>query len=784
MTRGFPQPLVVLGLALSLVALWPSAARCAPPEDAPLEGRVLAPDGAAVDGAEIFVDGTLRARSDPTGGFRVEVARGVHRLEIRRDGFRPLLRTADPEAGPLELRLEPVARFEESVVVSALRASVGAPFAISELSTEQIERTDYGQELPFLLERTPAATSYSETGLRAGGGYSYFTLRGLPQARINMTFDGVPLNDPEESAVYFSNFGDFTGALSSIQVQRGVGTSSVGAPSYGGAIHFESARIADDRSLEVDLGGGGYGTARASAAWQSGRSASGVAFYARAAYQETDGWREHSGLEQRSVYFGADWRGKRTYLRLFGVSGREESSLAFYAVEPEILVDDPRFNPMQPEETDDFGQDLVYLLIARELSPRSEIAAQIYYSGAQGSLALFDDPTVKAGLTDYGIDGDAVGALLTARVSGESWRLDAGLHGSRFSRDHYAFAESGARRYANVGEKDELSLFAKLGVDLSGRWRLLGDLQARRAEFRYRGSIDLEPVAWSFFNPRLGVRFEAGTGISLRASVGRSGREPARNDLLQGQDDVAVPIDLARVRPERVTDFEVGADWHGDRFDLSAGLYAMEFDDEIAATGELSDFGYPIRRNLPESSRRGLELELELRPAAGWRLVTTANFARNRIDTWRQALDVYGPDGGYAGSQIVTRRASEPALSPRTILGQSVEWSPRTDLWLELAGRYVSSAQLDNLGTARLATPSYTWLDLAVRFDLSRWVPTGRPRLSIRVNNLLDEERVWASGYSYPYLVRGVDGAERLEGIPYYYPQAPRHVIAALELRF
>ncbi len=784
MNRRFSKPLVVLGLALALVALRPGAARSAPPDSARLEGHVFALDGTPLAGAEIFVDGSLRSRSDQSGGFQIEVTPGEHRLEIRREGYRPLARSAAGGGEPLELTLEPAARFGETLVVSALRARAGAPFALSELSPEVIERSDYGQELPFLLERTPAVASYSETGLRAGGGYSYFTLRGLPQARINMTFDGVPLNDAEESAVYFSNFGDFTGAVSSIQVQRGVGTSSVGAASYGGAIHFESARIEDDRSLEVDLGGGAYGTGRASAAWQSGRTGSGFAVYARAAYQQTDGWREHSGLEQRSLYFGADWRGDRTYVRLFGLSGRERSSLAFYAVEPEILAGNPRFNPMQPEETDDFGQDLLYLLVARELSWRSELTAQVYYSGAQGSLELFDDPAAKVGLTEYGIDGEAIGALLTARAHGERWRLDAGLHGSRFARDHFAFAESGERRYTNVGAKDEASLFTKIDLDLSARWRLFGDLQLRRAEFRYRGSIGLEPVDWSFFNPRLGIRFDAGAGISLRASIGRSGREPARNDLLQGQDDIAVPIDLERVRPERVTDFEVGADWHGDRFDLSTGLYAMEFEDEIATTGELSDFGYPIRRNLPESSRRGFELELELLPANGWRLVTTANIARNRIGTWRQALDVYGPDGAYAGSEIVTVRDSEPALSPATILGQSVEWKPCAGLWLELAGRYVSASQLDNLGDRRLATPSYTWLDLAVRWELSRWIHGGNPHLSLRINNLLDENRAWVSGYSYPYLVRDASGTDRREGIPYYYPQAPRHIVAGLELAF
>lgn len=768
---------------LLALAAAPAGGVTSPRVDSLLVGRVVAADGAPLAAAEIWVDGRLAVRSGEAGDFHVAVGPGAHRIAVRLDGYRAAERSASGGDGALEIVLEPLATFVESVVVAALRAAESAPFAVSELSAREIERADHGQEMPLLLERTPAVASYSETGLATGGGYSYFTLRGLSQARINMTFDGVPLNDPEESAVYFANFGDFAGAVSSIQVQRGVGSSSVGAASYGGAIHFESTRIEDEPSLGFGLGGGAYGTGRAHVAWQSGRGATGFAFQTRLAYQETDGWREHSGLDQRSLYFGGDWRGERTYVRLAGFSGRERSSLAFYAVEPEILAVDPRFNPMQPEETDDFGQDLVYLQIAHQLSERAELAAQVYYSGAQGSLQLFDDPAAKVGLTEYGIDGETLGALVTSSVRGERWRVDAGVHGSTFSRDHFAFAADGGRLYANVGDKDELSGFAKLDLELAPRWRLYADLELRQATFHYRGSIDLPEVRWGFVNPRLGVRYTLRDGLSLRASVGRSGREPARNDLLEGQDDVTVPIDLERVRPERVTDYEFGLDWLGARATLAAGLYAMEFRDEIAATGELSDFGYPIRRNLSESSRRGFELELELRPAPDWRLVTTANLARNRIDTWRQSVDVYDGDGGYLGSELVTVRETEPALSPETLLGQRIEWNPAEGLWLELAARYVSSSQLDNLGEARLATPAYTWVDLAARWSLGRWLRVGDPRLSLRVANLLDEKRVWASGYSYPYLVRDGDGS-RLDGIPYFYPQAPRHVVAGLEFSF
>lgn len=776
-----PRILAAL-VALTLLSGHAAGAASAP---AALDGVVRGPDGAPLAGVLVRLDGGAPAATDEGGRFRLEASPGGHRLSAELAGYLRLERALELPAGgaTLELVLEPRARFVEEVVVAAVRAAEDAPGPRSELGIERLERESYGQEMPFLLAATPAIASYSETGLQLGGGYSYFTLRGIGQSRVNMTLDGVPLNDPEESAVYFANFGDFTSALAGVQIERGAGTSAVGSPAYAGAIRFESVAPAESPGGEVDLGGGSYGTARASGAWQSGRLDSGLALWARASWQQTDGWREHSGVDQKTLFLGGDWRGASTYVRFFGFSGREETELAFYAVDPQTLAENPRANPLQPEETDAFGQDLFYLQVARPLGERAEVAAQVYYSGAQGALRLYDDPEARAGLAQYGIDGRSLGALLTGRVRGEGWRLDAGITGYDFARDHYSFAESGERRYVNTGLKREIAGFAKVAFDLDPRWTLFGDLQVRHAEFRYEGSVDLGPVAWTFVDPKLGVRFAASERLGLWASAGTAGREPARNDLLQGEDDVTEPVDLEAIEPEQLLDLELGLDWRGERFDLSAVLYAMEFEDEIAATGEQSDLGYAIRRNLPESYRRGLELEAVFRPDPRWRLGLVASLSRNRIDTWSQQLDVYDGDYGYATSELVTVHGTPPALSPETILGASAEWLPAPALTLALSGRWVDRAQLDNLGVEELATPAFAWFDLAARLELGRWIGAGSPALTVRVNNLLDEDRAWPSGYSYPYLVRA-GGVDRVEGVPYYYPLAPRHVVASLELRF
>lgn len=750
-----------------------------------VSGAVRGLAGEPLAGAVVSVEGGGEAMVGPDGGYRLAAVPGERTLCARLSGYRAAVRQVAVEAhlDGVDFRLEPALRAAGEIVVSALRADERAPVTKREIPAEELERRNYGQEMPFLLAETPGVTSYSETGLQLGAGYSYFTLRGLHQTRINMTFDGVPLNDPEESAVYFANFGDFSSALGSIQVQRGVGTSTVGSASYGGAINFASLDLLDEAETAIEVGVGSYGTQRASVAYQSGRLGPHLALYGRASFQETSGYRESSGVRQRTLFLGGEWRGEETYLRFFGFSGRERTNLSFYAVEPEILEEAPRFNPMRPEEDDAFGQDVVYVYASRPLGGSVEIGAQLYYNGAQGGFDLWDDPAAGVGLRHYGIDGHTLGALVTATAGGERWKLRAGLHGYEFERDHFQLL-AGVRQYENSGHKWEVSGFAKLGYDLAPRWHLFGDLQLRHTEFRYDGSVDLGPIHWTFVNPKLGVRYLVSERLSFYASVGRAEREPVRNDLLVGEDNVDVAVDLEAVQPEEVVDVELGVEFVTPRLRLAVDLFAMEFRNEIAATGEQSEIGYAIRRNVPESTRRGIELDFAWRPTPELRLQTSALLADNRIARWRQALDVYDELGNYLTSELREFRDTPPTLSPETILRSSIEWQALPDIWLSLAARYVGRAYLDNTGQEKLSTPSYTWTDAAVRLGLARWLPWGAPELRLQANNLLDEKNLWPSGYSYPYLVRhGIEGDE-LTGIPYYYPLAGRHFFAGLELRF
>lgn len=766
--------------------LWPAAIAGLPqPERAAftVDGSVRDAWGRGVAGASVTASGAPGVESGADGAYRLSLPAGPHTLVVRRAGYEDVARRIDlvRDTAGVDFTLAPAAayRLSETVVVQAIRADARTPVTKTDLTRAEIEARSYGQELPALLQETPGVTAYSEAGNASG--YSYFYVRGLQQSRVNVTLDGVPLNDGEDSAVYFVDFADLQGSLDSIQVQRGVGASTVGAAAYAGSINLASVDFSGARRVDAALGAGSFGSARANLAFQSGDLGGGWNLYGRGVFRTTDGFRERSGVSQDAFFFGAARRDERSLFKLFGFSGRERTQLAFYAADEDTLRRDLRANPLQPEEKDRFGEDFAQAQYTRFLGSSSSLGVQGYYVGAGGFYRLWDDPAARGTLFEYGLDWSLVGGRVSFEHVRGDLHLTLGAHANDFGSRHTRDVVGGARSYSNRGFKSVAEGFAKLGWD-RGRAHLYADAQVRHARFRYRGALDLGSAAWTFFNPKLGLRFDLTPALGLYASLGRTTREPGRGDLLSGEDDASVFHDLRAVRPERVVDAEAGFDLRRGALELKANAYAMEFRNEIALTGELSEVGLPLRRNVERSFRRGLELEATWKPVPTLTLRHASNLSRNRIRAWTQFYDVYDAEGSYVGGTSRTQRDVPPFLTPAVTLNQSLAWKAASLLDLSLGGRWVSRAQLDNTGDARFRTPSFFDLDAGLALDLSRFVKAGRPRLRVQADNLLDNGRIWPSGYSYLYFVRGAAGDETLFGTSYFYPQARRNFYVTLDV--
>lgn len=734
---------------------------------ATLSGTVKDPSGQPLSNANISIANIRTVSTDANGSFSVDVADGSYALRVSHPGFQPESLTAKTGES-VELTLDPA--YAETMVVSAIRAEDATPVTKSDVTREDITREYHGQDVPLLLRDAPSINAYAESGA-GGAGYSYISLRGVSPSRINFTLDGVPLADSEDMGTYFADFPDLARSLESVQIQRGVGTSTVGTPSFGGSVNMESLALSQTSRTEATLGLGSFGGEQASVGWQSGALPGGLSLYARVSYLENDGFRDNSASRQRNIFFSGAKELNGALLKLTGFAGHMNIQSSYYATDEETLKSDLRNNPLRPEEREEFGYNLGQLQYIKPLGDSADMTASVYFQRGYGWYQLFSSENE---LRRYGLDGRLFGAIATYSKSSGAMTLNTGVHVNRFQRDHTRDNLVHDRRdYANDGVKGEANAFAKVRYD-AGAWHLYGDAQVRHATFDYHGTADIESIAWTFFNPKVGARYRLSAASSVYGSAGMTTREPTRNDLFLGADNPPVALDLHHVKPERVLDLELGWSWRTSNLELDANVYAMEFHNEIAATGEQSEIGLALRRNVDRSDRRGLELEAGWQVTPAVRLRSGANVSRNRIHEWTQFVDVYDLEGNWTGSTPIQLRNVEPLLTPSVILNQAIDYTPNGRFSAGATGRWVGRSYLDNTNNDAFDTPSFFLLDAKASYAITPWA-----RVSLQVNNVLDAKRVYASGYSYQYY-----SGEELTGIAYYYPQATRNATVLMDLSF
>jgi iron complex outermembrane recepter protein len=650
----------------------------------------------------------------------------------------------------------------EGVIVRAVRAGGTAPIAQTTLTARSIDRRSFGQDVPMmLLGTTPSLTAHSESG--TNWGYSYLRLRGIDQSRINLSIDGIPLNDPEDQVFYFANFADLSASINSVQVQRGVGTSGAGTASFAGSVNFETKPVFGVRRMAAaEVQAGSFGARRLMLEGNTGTFANGFAATARVSALRTNSFRRNAGVEGISGLAQVAWLGSRDVVKLLVLAGRLRDTLSYLAVPVDELARDRRINPLTPEEQDRFSQTLLALSHTRQLGTGVQYASTLYRIAADGNYDVrFDSTTIG----NYGLDFSWWGVTSALTIERGGLRVSTGLNANTYARDHLSYIrpDLATALYTNTGNKQDGSLFTKVAY-VRGPLTWFADLQLRRALFRYTpdaaaGFGASEPsTGWTFFNPKAGLTYAATGAIDLFASVGRTTREPTRSDLFAGNDDVSQGVltdlgGLQAVRPEQVTDVEAGVRLRGRRVQLEVNAFRMDFRNEIARIGALSALGAELRSNVGASVRQGLEADLRVQPTGALTLTTVASLSRNRI---REFTDATAPGGS------VVRRDVPPLLTPAVTGTQRVDWraARRLDLGLEL--RYQGLSYLRNDGDRTLTLPSYWLVDAMLR------VPFGAHDITVRGVNLANSDR-FGSGYA-------------VGTVPNYFILTPRSVFVTVRL--
>lgn len=768
-----------------------------------------------------------RTLTDSRGKFSFTgVAPGIYMLEVSRVGYEraavavSLTETTTP--GPVLVVLTEVVTESQEVVVEAFRASSQTPVTQSNLTQKEIEAQYVGKDIPMLISYTPSINSYSESG--SGMGYTYFRLRGIDQTRINMTVNGVPVNDAETQGFFTNNFADLASSAEQIQVQRGVGTSSNGTAAFGGSLNIVTRNLAETPSFMLHSGYGSFNSRRNTVEYQTGRLAGGkVAFYGRLSDLASDGYREHSATRNQSYFVSGALFGKKSVLKLNAWGGVSQSQLAYVGIDSATLKNNRRANPLLPEERDEFRQNFYQLQYTYHFNSRWNVAASAYY--VKGTAPYFDVrfygfPYAYANMPDtlfrggdtitttdytgrYRLDQQYTGGFASLNYKADRLAMSFGAHASRFVSDHYmqvpwmkdlpeGFGPE-HRAYFNTGTKQDMSAFVKASYRVGSRLTLFADVQVRRATWEYKAQptqylftdYKVEPMAWIFVNPKIGARYQLTAPVAFYLNAGMAGREPTRMDYLR--DDLAWrDVKQDDVKPETVYDIEVGTDINTQKLALRANLFYMDFENQIANTGFINSFGAAINQNTGSGHRAGIEIEGVYNITPRVALTHASSFSDNAINSFTQYYNVYDEAGNATGSTSVTYKNTSPALTPAIIVNQGVRYRVLPMLSIEATGRYVDKQYIDNTGTESLSLPSYFVLDASVQLKLEQWTKVGEQTLKVHVfnaTNTLYSPSGTIGGYSNN-LLQDAQGNRRVITPAAYFPAAPINFFVTLSMKF
>ena len=699
----------------------------------------------------------------------------------------------------------------QEFVVKGIKANQNLPITQTTLDRKQIEQKYYGADIPTLINLTPSINSYSDNGM--GIGYSYFRLRGMDQTRVNTTVNGIPVNDPENMGVYFNNFADLASSAESIQIQRGVGTSTNGVASFGGSVNILTRNLSNKQSTTVNLGYGSFSSSRATVEYQSGLIKNKVAIYGRMSNIQTNGYRDNSGAQVTSYMLSIGYFWKKAVLKFNLFSGYAQNHLAYNGIDANMLASNRTYNPITHNEQDAFKQTFYQLQYSYNINRKSNITSSAYFVRGEAPkfqysfdsssglvpyryLNLPGNDTAQA-MTSYRLNQYFVGAFVNYQYKAGKWDAMASLHADAFTSDHFLNVESisipntsfktNQNAFFNTGYKNEMSGNIKLNYNILENTSAFGDVQVRNVSFNYspqtmqyrtnNDNYNVENMNWTFVNYRVGLRHTFNKNISAYAMHGRSNREPARVDYFKDEHPYS-DIKQSDIKHETVNDYELGAGYKNNGIMVNANLFYMGFENQIASTGSINSYGVPINVNVGASVRQGIELDGVWKINKMFWLTHSSAFSQNTID--KINLHYYDPNS-YADTAI-SKTNTTAALSPSVIINQGLRFIPAKWLYTECNFRYVSMQYLDNSQDKNMSIPDFNCIDLKLGASLKHIIKLGEPSISIQVNNITDQ--LYTPAGTVKAYTNTLDSQGKIGSVGLFYPAAARNVFVSLSWKF
>ncbi len=772
--------------------------------------------GEPLAAANVVQVGTSNGVSaDADGSFSLDLLNDeASEISVSYIGYKAQTLNISEGDSPFDILMVPKTIMSNEVFVKALRVDEASPMAFENISRTEIEQQNMGQDMPYMISSTPSVTTTSDAG--AGIGYTGLRIRGVDQGRINVTVNGIPINDAESHGVFWVNMPDLASSVENIQVQRGVGTSTNGAAAFGATMNIQTSQMEPEAYGSVNTSLGSFNTRKVNVMLGSGLMDNGWQFEGRLSKIDSDGYIDRSFSDLKSFYLSGAKHSENSLLRVDVFSGQEQTYQAWYGVsESKLESGDRTHNPAGMEkpnepydnQTDNYQQDHYQLHYSYQLADNWNANASLHYTYGRGYYEeykadqslneynfdpiQFKDTTISESdlVRQLWLDNHFYGAVFsTEYAQSDQWSLTLGGGYNVYDGDHFGevvWAELAGstevenRYYDNNAFKNDFNTYIKGKYSITEKLDVFADAQIRHINYEFLGKdrqstpgggqqvVDVQQTdKLTFFNPKGGLTFNFDDEQRVYASFSVGNKEPTRDEYVNSTPE-------NRPKHETLYDWEVGYKGNFDRFFAEANFYYMDYKDQLILTGEINDVGAYIRQNVPDSYRAGIELQagVQLLPSLEW--TANATFSKSKINEYTNYLDNY--DVGT--QEETTYEDTDIAFSP-DIIGNSKLRFHRDGFSAELNSKYVSQQYLDNTQTESRSLDAYFVNDLRIGYDWSRSPLFQNVKATLQVNNLFNE-MYESNGYTYGYIAGGEQ-----QFFNYYYPQAGRNFLLKLSFNF
>jgi len=776
-----------------------------------IKGRVIdVNNGTPLAGANIVINNNLKATITKSDGMfeLTGLKEGHYKMKVSYIGYSDWVSDVHfYESQAVLVSMEPTTyTITDEVIIQSTRAGEKTPVSTSTIGRETINRLDQGRDMPFLLEHLPATVSTSDAG--TGIGYTNFRIRGTDMNRINITVNGIPLNDAESHSVYWVNMPDLSSSVSSLQVQRGVGSSTNGAAAFGASVNLKTLAPSTVPYGEVQSAYGSFNTFRNTVAAGTGLINGKWVMDARLSKLTSDGFIDRASADLKSFYISSGYYGDKTILKFNIFSGIEKTYQAWDGVPSYMLDTNRTYNGMgmyydlngkvkfYENETDNYQQDHYQFMLAHQFSVKSTLNLALHYTYGRGYYEQYKD---DHDLSDYGIviedlnpstdlirqkhlDNDFYGytASFTYQpinrlqmIFGSSGNIYDGQHFGKiiWVQDGHNFIEPDYEWYRGTGTKKDLNVFAKANFKATGRLNLYCDLQVRTLNYEITGiDDDLRNIAqehnFLFFNPKAGWFFDLHQNGSLYGSFGVAHREPNRDNYTDADPGKGAP------KAERLYDYELGYLYKNGTVSLNANAYYMYYHDQLILTGEINDVGSAVMTNVDESYRTGIELAASVEMHKNLTLNFNTAFSSNKVIGFNERVDNWD-----TGEQLIDSLGDTPlAFSPVNVSSFELLWKPIPALTASFDGKYVSRQYIDNTGSTDRSLDPYFVNNLRIAYTVKPKF-LNEIEFNVAINNLFNH-KYETNAWVYRYFYEGSYG--KLDG---YFPQAGINIMGGIKVK-